>query len=75
MLNYKFKKTNVADLVMSNLTSHKMVLYPFISRQKDFGYSDVTNVHNEQPGLVQNMFKGTEDRLGRIQDAYLKHLA
>ncbi|MCX2495861.1 glycosyltransferase family 25 protein [Pedobacter sp. PF22-3] len=74
MLKYRFKKTDVADLVLANLTSHKMVLYPFISRQKDFGYSDITSQHNEQPGLVQNMFSRTEERLERIQKAYLKYL-
>jgi len=73
ILKYKFRRTDVADLVLAGLTSHKMVLYPFISRQKDFGYSDITPVHNEQPGLVQNMFKRTEERLQRIQEAYLKY--
>lgn len=74
MLKYKFKRTDVADLVLANLTSHKMVLYPFISQQKDFGYSDITLQHNEQPGLVQDMFKRTEERLRRLQEAYLKYL-
>ena len=74
MLKYKFKRTDVADLVLANLTSHKMVLYPFISQQKDFGHSDITLQHNEQPGLVQDMFKRTEERLRRLQEAYLKYL-
>ncbi|MDQ0968481.1 methylmalonyl-CoA mutase cobalamin-binding subunit [Flavobacterium sp. W4I14] len=74
ILNYKFKDDDVADLVLANLTSHKMVLYPFISRQKDFGYSDITTLHNEQPGLVQNMFNETEQRLEKIRQAYLKYL-
>lgn len=73
ILAYKFKKNDAADLVLAEITSHKMVLYPFISRQKDFGYSDITAVHNEQPGLVQKMFRRTEERLGKIQEAYLKY--
>lgn len=73
MLKYKFKKTDAADLVLASLTSHKMVLYPYISRQKDFGYSDITPQHNEQPGLVQEMFKRTEARLEILQNAYLKY--
>lgn len=73
ILKYKFKKTDVADLVLANLTSNKMVLYPYVSRQKDFGYSDVTDVHNGQPGLVQEMFKRTEHRFEVLQQAYLKY--
>ncbi|WP_293788736.1 hypothetical protein [uncultured Pedobacter sp.] len=74
ILKYKFKKTDVADLVLASLTSHKMVLYPFISRQKDFGYSDITPQHNEQPGLVKEMFRRTEERLRKIQQAYIKYI-
>ncbi|NQX43432.1 glycosyl transferase, family 25 [Pedobacter steynii] len=73
MLAYEFKKDDVADLVLAGLTSHKMVLYPFISRQKDFGYSDITTVHNAQPGLVQKMFARTEERLEKLQQAYVKY--
>lgn len=75
ILAYKFKKTDAADLVLAQMTSHKMVLYPFISQQKDFGHSDITAVHNEIPGLVQNMFQKTEDRLQIIQNAYLKYIS
>lgn len=74
MLKYKFRKKDVADLVLASLTSHKMVLYPYVSRQKDFGYSDITQVHSEQPGLVQQMFARTEERLEKVQEAYLKYL-
>jgi methylmalonyl-CoA mutase cobalamin-binding subunit len=76
ILAYKFKKKDVADLVLSNLTSHKMILYPFISVQKDFGYSDITTVHNEIPGLVSNMFNSTNLRLEKIQNIcgrYVNH--
>ena len=42
MLNYSFKGIDTADEVISQLANNKMVIYPFISEQKDFGYSDVT---------------------------------
>lgn len=73
ILNEPFDKKVIADLLYSEMTSNKMVLYPFISNQKDFGYSDITAVHNEQPGLVQRMFKESEYRLNLIQQAYLKY--
>ena len=74
ILSYVFKTDDVADLVLSSLSSHKMVLFPFVSRQKDFGYSDITFLHNEEPGLVQKMFDITEKRLGKIQNAYIKYI-
>lgn len=67
ILKYKFKEYDVADIVLSCLTSNKMVLHPFISHQKDFGYSDVTPVHNDFPGLVQDMFKRTENGLANFK--------
>jgi hypothetical protein len=73
ILNYKFKKTDVADLVLSEMTSHKMILYPFISYQKEFGYSDITPRHNEEPGLVSRLFARTEVRLEKIRNAYLRY--
>lgn len=73
IIDFKFKKSDVADRVMSEITSHKMLLYPFISEQKDFGYSDVTDVHNEVDGLVSTMFYRTSERLRRIQEVYLKY--
>lgn len=73
ILGYKFKKVEVADIVLSQMTSHKMVLFPFISTQRDFGYSDITAVHNEVEGLVSNMFERTHARFEKIHDAYLRY--
>jgi len=73
IIDYRFKKKDVADNVLSVMTSHKMILYPFISEQKDFGYSDVTDIHNEVKDLVTNMFATTSGRLKRMQEAYIKY--
>lgn len=75
ILTYKFKKNEATDLVLAQMTSHKMVLYPFISRKRGYCPSDCTTIHNEKPGLVQNMFQKTEERLRVIQNAYLKYYA
>lgn len=73
ILAYKFRKKDAADLVLAQMTSHKMVIYPFISRQKDFGNSDFTTIRNEGSGLLQNISQKTEERLQIIQNAYLKY--
>jgi len=73
ILNEPFDETIVADLAYSRMTPHKMLLFPFISTQKDFGYSDITSVHNEHSNLVSNMFTHSAQKLGRIQQAYMKY--
>jgi len=73
ILDEPFDETIIADLAYSRMTPHKMLLYPFISTQKDFGYSDITPIHNEQKNLVANMFEQSEGKLRRIYDAYTKY--
>jgi hypothetical protein len=60
-----------ADIKLSEMTPNKMVLYPFVSLQKDFGYSDITPVHNEVRGLISELFEKSKNRLQNIQKAYL----
>ncbi len=73
ILEEPFDEKIVADLAYSLMTPHKMLLYPFISTQKDFGYSDITSIHNEQKNLVTNMFIQSDLKLKRIQQAYIKY--
>ncbi|MFD2873497.1 hypothetical protein ACFS5N_13515 [Mucilaginibacter ximonensis] len=73
ILDEPFDEKIVADLAYSRMTPHKMLLYPFISTQKDFGYSDITNIHNEQKSLVTDMFLQSNYKLKRIQQAYIKY--
>lgn len=56
ILSYKFEDTDTADDVISTLTINKMVIYPFISEQKDFGYSDVTRTNMENQGRIREHF-------------------
>lgn len=69
ILNEPFDETVIADRQLSEMTSNKMVLFPSISRQKDFGYSDITSIHNKQKGLVDNMFKLCNERMNIIKEA------
>lgn len=67
ILSYKFKETDTADGVLSQLTMNKMVIYPFISEQKDFGYSDVTLSNMENAGRIREHFEYTKQRLKSIE--------
>ncbi len=62
ILTSEFENTDVADLKLSYLAECKMVLYPFISVQKDFGYSDVTITNEIEKGRVSRLFKESAER-------------
>lgn len=69
IMDEPFDKDIIADVKFSEMTSNKMTLFPFISIQKDFRYSDVTPIHNEIPGIVDKMFFRTQKRLRKIKEA------
>lgn len=52
----------VTDFTLSELSNRIFIAYPFISIQKEFGYSDVTPKNNKK-GYVRDLFKGTERKL------------
>ena len=66
ILNAKFGKTDVADEFLSRILPNKMTLFPFISVQKEFGYSDVTASNNTK-GVMTQYFKETAERLERMR--------
>jgi hypothetical protein len=61
-LNIDFNDGDSIDLKMSHISNNIYCIYPFISTQKEFGYSDVTK-KNEQEGVVEEYFKKSEKRL------------
>lgn len=65
LLAAEFKPTDISDLKISELTDNKLVIFPFISTQKDFGYSDVTDLHRE-PGYIQYAFDLTAESLNQL---------
>ncbi|MCP1301398.1 hypothetical protein NK356_19650 [Chryseobacterium sp. S0630] len=69
ILNADFGPEDTADNFLSQLTAHKMVLYPFISVQKDFGYSDITEENNVN-GNIEEYFKTADLTLGIYQKKY-----
>lgn len=72
ILDEPFDNTIVADLAYSRMASNKMVLYPFISIQKEFGYSDITALHNENKGIVGALFTESSLKLTDIRNAYTR---
>lgn len=73
MLDTEFDITKKVDQTLSTLTSNKMVIFPFISEQKFFGYSDVTKHNEENPNWAQNRFASTSRRLQILQKVYLNY--
>jgi len=74
ILEANFQSNDTADGMLSEITSHKMTLYPFVSVQTDFGYSDVTNRNNNEKGLINEYFSTTGARLEKYQHIYNQYL-
>lgn len=66
ILNADFTETDAADYKISALSKDKLVLHPFISVQKEFGYSDVTQKNNVD-GRVSKMFSDSSEILGQLK--------
>ena len=62
ILNATFNEFEAADYKISDLTVNKFFIFPFISTQKDFGYSDVTPKNNV-PGRVSQLFDECIERV------------
>ena len=52
----------VTDVFLSTLSDSIFVMFPYISVQKEFGYSDVTEKNNKE-GYVESLFEKTEKTL------------
>ena len=69
ILNSNFKEEDIiSEINLSKLSDNIFVMYPFISIQKEFGYSDVT-LGNEKKGYVEGLFKNTQMRLDILNKA------
>lgn len=64
----KFDINNTTDGKFSSMTIDKMVIFPFISVQKEFGYSDITKDLDRPP--ITGIFESTSIFLDRIQRIY-----
>jgi len=73
IVTYQFKKNDLAIRVLSDISSHKMTLYPFISEQRDIDNSDPIGSTEVRPA-ERNMLGTANERLEKIQFAYIKYI-
>lgn len=72
ILDADFGEEVITDISLSGITDNKLVIYPYISTQKEFGYSDVTSKNNFD-GFVESIFvKAMEqlDILNKVKQYY-----
>lgn len=74
ILDAAFSVRDVADGKLSTLLTAKMVTVPFVSRQADFGYSDVTDANNRQAQILRH-FDDAEQTLAHYRYAHRRYLA
>lgn len=55
----------VTDIYLSSLAKRKFVVYPYISVQREFGYSDATSFNNEE-GRVERLFANSQGLLASL---------
>jgi len=67
--NAPFKDLDSADTKISVLTDKKYFIFPFLSIQKEFGYSDVTP-RNSVAGRVDALFDNSLRKTGTINYLY-----
>jgi glycosyl transferase family 25 len=61
------------DNTLAALAVAKFILYPYISVQKNFKYSDVTPYNNLYPEQIAQRFENAEKRLKIVSDIYLHY--
>lgn len=71
ILDWDFNEKTTADGIFSEISSYKMTLFPFISIQKEFGYSDITKSNDRR--AISSLFISAESRLKLTQYAYNKY--
>lgn len=69
ILEYDFKDSDAADCILSKIAENPQVMYPPISKQGDFGYSDIWN-HENQSVFLKAIFNNANARLGHIHKVY-----
>lgn len=64
IMHKEFSERDVADEFLSKILPNKLAIWPFISVQSEFGYSDVTG-NNAQTGMLRSLFENTYKRFER----------
>lgn len=74
ILQATFLATDFADYKLSEILNRKFLIFPFVSNQKDFGYSDVTP-KNDGTNRVVDLFNKSFERLvilSKVRGNYAK---
>lgn len=66
---YILEDNDTADGALSELASCKLVIHPFISEQKDFGYSDVALSNQEHAGRIREHFAWANRKFDTLKAA------
>jgi hypothetical protein len=67
IIEASFTDFDTADARISQLSNHIFTIFPFISTQRDFGYSDVTASNNNH-GRIDNLFRASKEKFHLIQN-------
>lgn len=67
ILAAKFSVGEAVDYKFSDMSPNIFLIYPFISTQKEFGYSDVTSINNGTD-RVEKLFDDTSDSIKYVLD-------
>lgn len=65
ILTANFTDFDAADLKMAELSNNTFFNYPFLSVQKDFGYSDAT-LKNNKANKINELFEKSQDKVNVI---------
>lgn len=71
IINYSFQEGDTADGVLSVIAKSKMTIYPFVSTQRSFGYSDVTPQNNHYD--IENYFRSANEYLSKLHKISLHY--
>lgn len=73
ILEENYDENMTVDGKISSISYNKMVIYPFVSVQKDFGYSDIT--HRDSSEIrSQSPFYDTMARLQLLSEKYMSYV-
>ncbi|KGE13332.1 hypothetical protein [Sphingobacterium deserti] len=72
ILTVDFEDTDAVDIKWSEITANKYVIHPFISTQKDFGYSDIP-IAGVNTANYQSWFSKCELKLNRIRSVHKRY--
>ena len=72
ILDEEYDETITVDDALSEITSNKMIIFPFISVQKDFGYSDINQRNGER--RAKRLYSEASERLDLLRKARSHYL-